>query len=75
MENRWVNISYPFFFKFCVTTVSSSHFNLRSYYSSVPRELILRFYDKFRLDFHLFGYSINEILVKAGYQTIEEEQL
>jgi hypothetical protein len=40
------------------------------YYSSLPRDLILRFYDAFRMDFELFDYSINDILVKAGYRTI-----
>ena len=43
------------------------------YYSSLPRELILRFYDRFRLDFEMFDYSINEILEKAGYDPIVEE--
>lgn len=42
------------------------------YYSSLPRELILRFYDAFRMDFDMFDYSINDILLKAGYETIED---
>ncbi|XP_057367487.1 uncharacterized protein LOC130688523 [Daphnia carinata] len=42
----------------------------KKYYSSLPRELILRFYDAFRMDFELFDYSINEVLIKAGYETV-----
>jgi hypothetical protein len=30
----------------------------------------LRFYDAFRMDFELFDYSINDILVKAGFEAI-----
>lgn len=47
-------------------------FVLIRYYASLPRELILRFYDAFRVDFEMFDYSINDILVKAGYETINE---
>ncbi|XP_046449110.1 uncharacterized protein LOC124197625 [Daphnia pulex] len=42
----------------------------KKYYSSLPRDLILRFYDAFRMDFELFDYSINDILVKAGFEVI-----
>ncbi|KAI9563063.1 hypothetical protein GHT06_010520 [Daphnia sinensis] len=42
----------------------------KKYYSSLPRKLILRFYDAFRMDFELFDYSINEVLIKAGYETL-----
>ena len=62
--------------KFFFTTLHASSllspFHLR-YYSSLPRELILRFYSKFRMDFELFDYSINEILKKAGYDPIHED--
>ncbi|XP_046637689.1 uncharacterized protein LOC124315998 [Daphnia pulicaria] len=42
----------------------------KKYYSSLPRDLILRFYDAFRMDFELFDYSINDILLKAGFEAI-----
>ncbi|KAK4026270.1 hypothetical protein OUZ56_015280 [Daphnia magna] len=42
----------------------------KKYYASLPRKLILRFYDAFRMDFELFDYSINEVLIKAGYETV-----
>ncbi|XP_057367355.1 uncharacterized protein LOC130688394 [Daphnia carinata] len=42
----------------------------KKHYSSLPRELIMRFYDAFRMDFELFDYSINDILLKAGYETV-----
>ena len=42
------------------------------YYSSLPRELILRVFRRFRLDFELYDYSINDILIKAGYEPIDE---
>jgi hypothetical protein len=55
-------------FSNCLTIIClENHFR---YYSSLPRELILRFYDAFRMDFELFDYSINDILIKAGYKTI-----
>jgi len=44
----------------------------RKYYSSVSRQLILRVYERFRLDFEMFDYSINEILARAGYEPIDE---
>ncbi|KZS20501.1 Uncharacterized protein APZ42_012878 [Daphnia magna] len=42
----------------------------KKHYSSLPRELIMRFYHAFRMDFELFDYSINDILLKAGYETV-----
>lgn len=30
----------------------------------------MRFYEAFRMDFELFDYSINDILLKAGYETV-----
>jgi len=39
----------------------------KRYYSSVPRDLILRVYARYRIDFEMFDYSINETLLKAGY--------
>ncbi|KAI9563073.1 hypothetical protein GHT06_010530 [Daphnia sinensis] len=42
----------------------------KKHYSSLPRELIMRFYNAFRMDFELFDYSINDILLKAGYETV-----
>ena len=44
-----------------------------SYYASLPKELILRVYKRFRPDFELFDYSINEILLKAGHDPIDEQ--
>lgn len=67
LEKKYFLIFYDPYIK-----LSSMAFHFR-YYSSLPRELILRFYSKFRMDFELFDYSINEILAKAGYDPIQED--
>lgn len=46
----------------------------RRYYSSLPRDLILRVFERFRIDFEMFDYSINDILLKAGYAPLTDNK-
>lgn len=43
------------------------------YYSSLPRSLILSVYQAYKPDFELFDYSINDVLLKAGYNPISKD--
>lgn len=44
------------------------------YYSTLPRELIVRVYHRYRLDFEMFDYSIDDILLKAGYEPLRTDE-
>lgn len=44
----------------------------RRYYSSLPRDLILRVFQRFRIDFEMFDYSINDTLLRAGYAPLTD---
>lgn len=35
---------------------------IKKYYSKIPKELLLKLYDKYRLDFEMFGYTIDKYL-------------
>jgi len=45
------------------------------YYTSLPRELIVRFFHVFRLDFELFDYSIDDVLLMGGHAPLQETEL
>jgi len=47
----------------------------KEYYSLLPRDLVLRVFRRFRLDFEMFDYNINEVLEKGGHLPITEEEL
>lgn len=40
---------------------------LSDYYSSVSRQLLLRVYDRYSLDYEMFGYDINAALSLGGH--------
>lgn len=43
---------------------------LADYYSSVPRSLLVRVYERYRLDYEMFGYDINSALVLGGHDPL-----
>jgi len=43
---------------------------LKSFYSGVPRELLIRVYEAYKMDFLLFDYDFNEVLKLASYDPI-----
>ena len=43
---------------------------MRSFYKSVPRDLLVRVHEAYKLDFELFGYDFNEVLTLAGYEPL-----
>lgn len=43
---------------------------MKSFYAKVPRELLLRVYQAFKLDFELFDYDFNEVLILGGHQPL-----
>ena len=47
---------------------------LADLYSSVPRELLLRVFSSFRLDYEMFGYDINKTLTLAGYSPLSHKE-
>ena len=44
------------------------------HYSLLPRELILRVYRRYQLDFEMFDYSIDDILIKAGHELLRVDE-
>ena len=46
----------------------------KQFYSSLPRDLIVRVYHRYRTDFEMFDYSIDETLVKAGYAPLRSDE-
>ena len=45
---------------------------LADFYSSVPRSLLLRVYQRYRLDYEMFGYNINTALTLGGHQPLAD---
>ena len=45
---------------------------LSDFYSSVPRSLLLRVFQRYRLDYEMFGYSINTALRLGGHDPIPD---
>jgi len=43
---------------------------MKSFYSKVPRSTLLRVYEAYKLDFELFDYDFNQVLVLAGYEPL-----
>ena len=43
---------------------------MKSFYSKVPRETLLRVYQAYKLDYELFDYDFNQVLELAGYDPI-----
>ena len=43
---------------------------MKSYYKTVPRQLLVRVYQAYKLDFQLFQYDFNDVLKLAGYQPL-----
>ena len=46
--------------------------DMKSFYSKVPRETLLRVYEAYKLDFELFDYDFNQVLTLAGYNPIKK---
>ena len=42
--------------------------------SSVPRELLLRVYSKYKIDYEMFGYSINTALAIGGHDLLKDNE-
>ena len=40
---------------------------------SLPRELIVRVYNRYRIDFEMLDYSVDDVLLKAGYEPLQHE--
>jgi len=52
---------------------SSRHrVELREFLAALPRELILRVHEKYRLDYQMFGYDINNSLELGGHAMTSE---
>ena len=45
---------------------------LSDYFSSVSRQLLLRVYERYRLDYEMFGYDINSALALGGHDPISK---
>ena len=43
---------------------------MKSFYSKVPRDTLLRIYKAYKLDYELFDYDFNQVLTLAGYDPI-----
>ena len=43
---------------------------MKSFYSKVPRDTLLRIYQAYKLDYELFDYDFNQVLLLAGYDPI-----
>ena len=43
---------------------------MKSFYSKVPRETLMRIYNAYKLDFELFDYDFNQVLLLAGYDPL-----
>ena len=43
---------------------------MKSFYSKVPRSTLLRVYEAYKLDFELFDYDFNQVLILAGYEPL-----
>ena len=43
---------------------------MKSFYSKVPRPTLMRVYQAYKLDFELFDYDFNQVLILAGYDPI-----
>ena len=43
---------------------------MKSFYSKVPRETLIRIYEAYKLDFELFDYDFNQVLDLAGYEPL-----
>lgn len=43
---------------------------MKSFYSKVPRETLMRIYHAYKLDFELFDYDFNQVLLLAGYDPL-----
>jgi len=43
---------------------------LKDFYSNVPRSLLLRIYERYRLDYDMFGYDINTSLKLGGHDPL-----
>ena len=48
---------------------------LADYFSAVPRSLLLRVWLRYRLDYQMFGYSINTALKLGGHQSVSPAAL
>jgi len=45
---------------------------LADFYSSVPRSLLVRVFQRYRLDYEMFGYNINNALILGGHDPIAD---
>ena len=43
---------------------------LKSAYSKVRRTTLIRVYEAYKLDYELFGYDFNQVLMLAGYEPL-----
>jgi len=43
---------------------------MKSFYSKVPRSTLIRVYEVYKLDFELFDYDFNQVLMLAGYEPL-----
>ena len=40
---------------------------MKSYYSTLPKATLLRVYESYKLDFALFDYDFDQVMILAGY--------
>ena len=43
---------------------------MKSADSKVPRTTLIRVYEAYKLDYELFGYNFNQVLMLAGYEPL-----
>ena len=48
---------------------------LKDFFSSIPRSLLLRVFLRYRLDYEMFGYDINDSLKLGGHKTLSKNDL
>jgi len=48
---------------------------LKDFFSSIPRSLLLRVFLRYRLDYEMFGYDINDALKLGGHKALSKDDL
>ncbi len=68
-ENESARRRFTFF---CFLLQTNQHeTDLKKLYSCLPRNLLIRLYSVYKLDFDLFDYDFSDVLLAAGYEKIQ----
>ncbi len=69
----WTKVEFKFKAVYVQFLFELTFFKYR-HYSSLPRQLIVRVYHRYRIDFEMFDYSIDDVLIKAGYEPLLQHE-